>query len=96
MDESEITHAILREIRDQLKATNAELARTREELLEKVAETNRRIDRTNRHLVNMESRLATEIGALRADLTETGPDRREFRERLERCERDIAELRERG
>ena len=102
MDESDTTHAILREIRDQLKETNlrvdrlaGELAQTRQDLTGMIQQTNRKLDTTNRQLLTTETRLVIEISGLRSVLVETEPDRRELRDRLEQCERDIAELRQR-
>jgi chromosome segregation ATPase len=96
-----ITVQILIEIREQLKANNEQIKATneridklREELGGKIDQTNRRIDLTNKQLVSTEARLATEIGALRATIVETDTERREVRDRLDRCEHAIAELRE--
>jgi hypothetical protein len=96
MDDSETTHAILREIREQLRTNQADTNERFEQLGTKIDQTNRRLDTTNRHLLNTEARLVTEISALRAVLTEAEPEGPDFRERLEQVERELAELRQRG
>lgn len=102
MDSSpDLTVQVLIQIRDELRdfkeQTKAQLA----EVNARIDDSNRKIDRTNRQLVNVESRLGTELGALRDAVSELRdaviePDRGDLAERVTRCERDIAELRQRS
>lgn len=99
------------ELRDQKEQTNARFDKLIAELVEtnrRIDDTNRRLDRTNRQLLSTENRLGTEISALRDEVrTEIGGlrdevrdgfanDRTDLRNRVTQCERDIAELRQRG
>lgn len=99
MESSDITVQILIEIRDELRATNArvdgivvEMQELRKELAQTRHDLSRRIDQTNRQLVSTETRLVTEISALRATVDVD----RDLNNRLERVERDVAELRRAG
>jgi hypothetical protein len=102
MESTDLTVQILIDIRDEIKGTNAEVKQLKEEtkqLKEETkkgfAEMGRRIDQTNRQLLTTETRLATEISALRAGYDDGAAERRELRDRVTRCERDIEELRQR-
>jgi chromosome segregation ATPase len=93
---TDLTTRVLIEIRDEIKATRTELAA-------RLDETNTRIDRTNQHLerlehrvASMDLRLTTDIAELtRAFNDEVLFGHRELRKRMERCERDIDELKRR-
>ncbi len=107
MDSPDITVQVLIQIRDELREfkeqTNARFDKMIAELAgtnSRIDQTNRKLDQTNRQLLVTEARLSTEISGLRDVVTElrevtsgreTGRD--ELRDRVERCERDIAELR---
>lgn len=102
MESTDLTVQILIDIRDQLAVTNQRLDTTNERLdamsssLGKRIDDlghhlGKRIDQTNRQLITTETRLATEISALRGALV----DDPSVLERLGRCERDIEELRQR-
>jgi predicted nucleic acid-binding Zn-ribbon protein len=102
MESTDLTVQILIEIRDQIAQTNHRLDTTNQRLDEsrdylgrRIDDLGRRIDQTNRQLVVTETRLATEISALRGTLHEDQPGPRGLRERVERCERHIDELRQR-
>lgn len=107
MESSDITVEILKQIRDVLREfkeqTAVNFARVDVQLAEmnrRIDDTNHKLDRTNRHLVNVESRFVVESGALRDAVSElrdavVDPEGTSLRERVTRCERDIAELRQR-
>jgi len=103
MESTDLTVQILIDIREQAKQQQAELKHELKQGLQdlgqridqtnrQLGEVNRRIDQTNRQLVTTETRLAIEISGLRGAQHEDGPA---LRERVERCERDIEELRQR-
>jgi hypothetical protein len=77
--DSDITGAILVEIRNQLRGLEQALQSFKEgvegsfgEVKAEIAQVGRRIDMSNRHLLTVEARFSTEIGALRADLHDRG------------------------
>lgn len=95
MDPSDVTVELLREIRDGIQGTNQRLEETREELADlgrEVAETREDL---GRRITQSEVRTATAIvelaGAVQS-VKELLADRLELRDRVERCEQDIAEL----
>jgi predicted nucleic acid-binding Zn-ribbon protein len=101
---NDLTVQILIEMRDELRKTNARLDKLSEDLERSLKEVRdeqartrqdlgRRIDQTNLQLKTTEARIATEISALRAVVTER--DDRSLEERVSQCERDIVELRTR-
>lgn len=101
-DDNSITVQILIGIREDLAALRSDVQAVKEEVKEvRVEQTKtrqdlgRRIDQTNLQLKTSEARLATEISALRSTVTDSEPklDRQGLEERVEQCERDIAELR---
>jgi hypothetical protein len=92
METTDITLQVLIEIREQIANINTSFALLTKRVDSGFADLGRRIDQTNRQLLVTEARLATEIGALRG----THDDALiELRERVDRCERDIEELRQR-
>jgi hypothetical protein len=93
MPSTDLTLQVLIEIRDEQRKTREEMHQTRETLTQEIKNHGRRIDLSNRQMINEVARLTTEMGARHHD---TGVAYRELRERVEQCERDILELRERG
>ena len=87
MDPTDPTLAVLREIRDEGKRTN-----------ERLDQTNERLDQLTRRVVDSEVRTATALTALAGsvnDLNSMLREDRDLRNRVERCEHDIAELKSR-
>ena len=88
---------ILREIRDEIRQTNAQLDQTNARL----DQTNARLDQTReelgRHIVDSEMRTATAITGLAGTLAEVKTllaDRHDLTNRVARCEHDIADLKQ--
>ncbi|MBA3540262.1 MAG: hypothetical protein H0T79_11600 [Deltaproteobacteria bacterium] len=95
MTSDDLTLRVLIEIRDEIRSTNA-----------RVDQTNARLDLTNQRLENVrdelgrrivesEIRTATAIGDLASAVRDVHgllSDRLDLRDRVERCERDIDEL----
>lgn len=109
MTSDDLTVRILMEIRDavhttneRVDQTNARLDENRGDLGRRIeqlnTDLNKRIDATNERLTEMEFRTATGLsevtGTLR-DVTALLRDRLDLRDRVDRCERDIAELKTR-
>ena len=110
MQPSDLTIQILQGIRDEIRETRTELAAridgtnarlddTNERLHDLRTELSGRIEETNRRIVESEVRTATAITDLTGTVREmTGVLRsqNDLRPRVERCERDIAELKQRS
>jgi len=106
VDPTDVTVQILREIRDEILGTNARIEQTNA----RIEQTNARIEQTNvrldqkfdelgRRLGESEIRTATAINALvgtLGDIKQLLADRLDLRDRVERCERDIDELKRRA
>ena len=94
MESTDLTLQVLIDIREQIKETNTNVetgfAAMNKRLEIGFADLGRRIDQTNRQLLVTEARLATEISALRGTQHDSLSD---LRDRVDRCERDIEELR---
>ena len=109
MEPDDVTVAILREIRDEIRTTNERLEQTRDE----VRTTNERLEQTRdavkeelaqtredlgRRITQSEVRTATAIvelaGAVQS-VKDLLADRLEPRDRVVKCEQDIAELKRR-
>ena len=105
MGSDDLTIEILKSIRDEARLTNERLEQTNE----RIEQTNERIDQTNlqlvqlgenlsRRIVESEMRTATAItdlaGTVR-DLVTVLRSNNDLRPRLERCEQDIAVLKQR-
>ncbi len=105
MEPNEITHQILREIRDAARDTNTRVDETNRRLDEtnlRLDGTNLRLDRTREELgkriVESEIRTATAITAVAGEIHQIKElliDRLDLRDRVSACERDIAWLRAR-
>lgn len=83
----DVTIDLLKSIRDKIDTTNAELH-----------ETNVRVDRLHAHVVESELRTATllvEVNGTMRDVRNLIRDRFDLRDRVESCEREIAELKQR-
>ena len=105
MESADLSIEILKSIRDEVKQTNSRLDTTNSRL----DTTNSRLDQTNSRLeemredlsqriVHSEIRTATAItelaGSVR-EMTQVLKSSAELRPRVERCEQDIAEIRDR-
>jgi predicted nucleic acid-binding Zn-ribbon protein len=98
MDPTDVTVAILREIRDEIRETNERLDRTRNELGARIDQTNERLDQNNQRITESEMRTATAIAGLAGtlgDVKELLSSRLELKDRVERCELEIAEIKQR-
>jgi hypothetical protein len=92
MDSGDVTVEVLREIRDEVRATNTRLDALRHD-------TNTRFERLERRQTESEVRLATELVAVTGAVREVRDLLREGRaasERLEDHERRIVSLERRG
>jgi predicted nucleic acid-binding Zn-ribbon protein len=94
--DADLTVAILREIRDEIRTTNQRLDATREELSQRLdttrEELGQRIDETNRRIVESEVRLATAVTDLRQSVVEVRDllkEQLDLRHRVERLERHV-------
>jgi len=96
METNDLTVRVLIEIRDEIRGVKASVDATNA----RIDETNSRIDRTNQRLESLEHRVvemdkhhSQDIHDLTAALnTEVIFGHRDLRHRIERCERDIDEL----
>jgi len=91
MEPTDVAVAILREIRDEIRQTNERLDRTRNEL-------SAGIDQTNQRITESEMRTATAIAGLAgtlADVKELLSSGLELRGRVDRCELEIAQIKQR-
>ena len=85
---------------DRIDQTNIRLDQTNERLEqtnERIDQTNERVDWLGRHVVGVEVRLATEIVAFRGEfrtMIDLMRGQIDLRPRVERCETDIASLKE--
>ncbi len=86
-----ITTQVLISIREELAGLRGDVKKLEEEQARTRTDLGRRIDQTNLQLKNTESRLATEISALRATVSNSNSDP-DLRDRVEKLERDLAEL----
>jgi cellulose biosynthesis protein BcsQ len=84
MEPTDITILILTDIRDQAKLTNERLETMREELSRRIVESEIRT-----------STAITELAGTVRDMTHVLRASHDVRPRLERCEKDIADLRRR-
>lgn len=91
MGSDDLTVRVLIEIRDQIGGMREEIGGMREEIggmRGEIVETNKRVDAMDRHL-------ATEIVAMKSVLTDVAnvmKGRRKLEARVDRCEREIDEL----
>ena len=99
MEPTDLTVEILKDIRQEIRDVRLELRETKTELREEIHELrldlSGRIDETNRRLVDSEIRTSTAITALAGsvqEMTQVPRATHDLRPRVERCERDIAEL----
>lgn len=108
MEPTDLTLSVLREIRDEGKRTNERLEQLSgriEQTNSRLDQTNERLDQTNenldqlaRRVVEPEVRTATAITALAGSIIDLGNmlrQDRDLRNRVERCEVDIAALKAR-
>jgi hypothetical protein len=109
VEPTDVTIDILKDIRQEMRETKEEIRATRtylradihelrEELSHRIDETNKRVDETNTRLVHSEIRLATAVTDLAGTVREMRDEFRAARElgpRVERCEREIADIKRR-
>ena len=103
MGSDDITVQILTDIRDEIRATRTDL---HDEIRNGLRETNERIDQTNVRLERLEQRVVASEIRIATALTDVAGTVREVRDRLddrwelsarvERCERDIEDLKRRN
>lgn len=105
MESDDLTIRVLIEIRDEIRGTNQRIDRTNE----RIDQTNERVDRLDEHLTaridslsdrltESELRTSTAITELHGTIRDVHTllvDRLDLRDRVERCERDIDELKRR-
>ncbi|MGV3625584.1 MAG: hypothetical protein ACO1OB_32535 [Archangium sp.] len=91
METTDPTLAVLREIRDEGKRTNERLDQTNARL----DQTNDRLDQLTRRVVDTEVRLGTALAEVAGSVNQLATlikQDRDLRQRVDRCEHDIAEL----
>ncbi len=89
--DGELTVQILREIRDEIRGTRADLSA-------RIDDTNLRLDSLHRHVVTSDMRLSTELAELTTvnrGLYKIVVGQRGLTARVDRCEREIADLKPR-
>ncbi len=102
MEPTDLTIEILKAIRDETQATRAELkvevGGLRAEIVSLREETNARLDAMGRRIVESEMRTATAVvdlhGTVR-DLVDVLRAQQDVRPRVDRCERDILDIKHR-
>lgn len=105
MEPTDLTLEVLKQIRDdgrrngeRINETNARINETNARLNETNARLDQLRDELGRRIVESELRTATAIGELAGtvrDLVSTLKEDRDLRGRVERCEKDIAALKQR-
>ena len=103
MDNSDVTIEILKDIREEMRATREELGEemraTREELRDEIRETNHRVGLLEQRVVESEIRTSSallEVNGTMREVRDLLRDRFDLRDRVERCEREIEELKRAG
>jgi molybdopterin converting factor small subunit len=105
MTSDDLTVRILTEIRDGIRTTNDRVDQLGERVDHLRADLSQRIDETNERVGRLENRVteasvqtSTELHAVNAtmrDVLVLLRDRLELRDRVDRCERDIEDLKKR-
>jgi len=101
MESDDLTIRVLIEIRDEIRSTNQRVDRTNERvdhLSTRVDHMSTRIDDMGQRIVESELRTSTAITELTGTIRDVHSllvDRLDLRDRVERCERDIDELKHR-
>ena len=98
MGSDEVTLEILRGIRDEIRGTNARVDELAVRLDQTNARLDARIDTVARRVVESEVRVTTAIHESTATMREVRDilrDRFDLRDRVERCEHEIAEIKRR-
>jgi chromosome segregation ATPase len=100
MENDDITVRVLIDIRDRLDQTNVRLETMTADLSQRIDDLNHdlgeRIDRTNDRITSLELRTATEMTAVATavqDVSRLLNDRFDLRDRVERVERGLEDLR---
>ena len=97
MKRESVTVVILKQIRDEIRELRVDTNARFVEVNSRIDQTNEGLDALGRHVVGVEVRLGTEILGLRGDLSNVIDLLRgqlDLRPRVERCEQDIASLKE--
>jgi hypothetical protein len=98
MDSRDITVEILKDIREEIRGTNRRIDHMEERLDTRIDQVGQRLDRLENRVTEGEIRTATAITDMHGTLIEVRDlmrDRFDLRDRVERCERDIADLKQR-
>jgi chromosome segregation ATPase len=98
MEPSDATLEVLKDIRQELRDTRTELKSEIGELRDEIRQTNARVDALSDRVVESEIRVATAVTDLHGtvrELTEMLRAQHDLRPRVDRCERDIAEIKRR-
>jgi hypothetical protein len=98
MDSSDITMQLLAQIRDEIRTTRGELGAEIRKTNLRLDQTNLRLERLEQRVVASEIRVATaltEVAGTVREVRDRLDDRLELRDRVERCEHDIADLKQR-
>lgn len=109
MKSDDLTVQILTDIRDEIRTTRTDLGQridqtnvrldsVREELGHRIDQTNVRIDQTNVRITESEIRTSTALHELNGTMRDVHgllKDRLDLRDRVDRCERDIEQLKQR-
>ncbi len=98
MESDDLTIRVLIEIRDEIRSTNQRVDRTNERVDRLSEQLTGRIDDLGVRMVESELRTSTAITELHGTMRNVHTllvDRLDLRDRVERCERDIDELKRR-
>src|SRR5438105_74754 len=94
----DLTTKVLVEIRDEIRVTRSELKAKISATNQRLDQTNERLERVERRQVESEMRITTELVAVRGatqDVHALLRDRFDLRDRVDKCERDIGEIKQR-
>lgn len=98
MESDDLTIRVLIEIRDEIRSTNQRVDRTNERVDQLSEHVSGRIDNLTERVVESELRTSTAITELAGTIRGVHTllvDRLDLRDRVDRCERDIDELKRR-
>lgn len=99
MESDDLTIHVLREIRDEIRSTNQRIDQTNVRLDQMGERLDKRIDGMGDRITESEMRTATALTGVTVAIHEVRDllkDRFDLRDRVERCERDIDELKHRA
>jgi chromosome segregation ATPase len=98
MDPKDVTLEVLKDIRQELRETRTELKGEIGGLREEIRNTNTRVDALSDRVVESEVRVATAVTDLHGtvrELTDMLRAQHDLRPRVDRCERDISDIKQR-